>query len=102
MESYGIYLGGLHMIGSLVFFIGLVLFVVWAIRDLKAKTLMKVAVVMLVLGLLASLLTMKFGLGMMRQFDNDDFRGGRMMEGFEEIDDTPGSDEEPVLEEEAE
>ena len=89
------------MFGSLVFLVGLLFFVVWAIRDLKAKTLMKVSLVLLVLGLLMAGLTMKYGMRMM-QHDKDGMKGGRMMEGYEEIDDTPGSDEEEVVEEDAE
>lgn len=105
--EYAFLLMGLHMLFSLSFLVGVVLFIAWAIRELKGKKLLRVSLVLIVLGLVFGGITMGYGFrGMMtagewkeNMMDWDGSRG-RMMEGYEEIDDTPGNDEEEVVEEE--
>ncbi len=52
---------GLFKLSMIAFTIGLIFFVVWAIKNLKKDKLLKLSVVLMVVGVLACLLTMAFG-----------------------------------------
>ena len=80
--QYGFLLMGVHMLFSLAFFVGLVLFIVWAARELKGKKLLNAALALMVLGFILAFLTMSFGFsrGMMGWDEDEDGEWrGRMM-----------------------
>ena len=62
-SSFGGYafLYGFHKLFVLAFLLGLLFFIVWALRNLKKDQLKKWAVTLLVIGILGCLLTMFFG-----------------------------------------
>ncbi len=51
----------LHKLFALAFLLGLLFFIVWALRNLKKNDLKKWAVTLLVIGILGCLTTMLFG-----------------------------------------
>ena len=55
------FLYGFHKLFILAFLLGLLFFIVWALRNLKKDRLKKWAVTLLVIGILGCLLTMFFG-----------------------------------------
>ncbi len=65
-----------HLLLMLVVVVGLTLLIVWLVKNLKGKDLLKWAIILLVIGYLGSALTMGWGMrgyyGMMRYFSDGD------------------------------
>ena len=62
MNSF-IFLFALHKLFALAFLLGLIFFIVWAIKNLKKDDLIKLAVSLIVIGILGGILAMAFGGG---------------------------------------
>lgn len=52
---------GLHKLFALSFLLGLIFFVVWALRSLKKDQLKKLSIILLAIGIVGCLLIMAFG-----------------------------------------
>lgn len=71
-----------HMMFMLSLLLGLILFMVWAIRDLKAKKLVKLFIWMLAVGVIGSIITAYFlpwgNFEFMEKFRNEQGQEGMM------------------------